>query len=679
MTTAATRPSRSLRRLTVALATVISSAALIGLQAQPSAVRAGGVDPYNWLAVLNTYRAQSGVAPVSENGAWAAGTTNHSCWMLLNGIAHDEAPGTPGYSAEGDAAGNSSNVAVSSVAATTPKGHIDLWMSGPFHAIGILRSSLTQASYGQCASPPNPTATSWKSAATLDVIRGTSSTPNPSTPIVFPGNGATTSLTRFVAESPDPRSFCGWTGRSVGLPLIALMPSPLTSATATLTGPNGPVGTCVLTGANTSGVASSILGGDHAVVVVPDAPLVSGTYTVSVSSTAGAANWTFNVDPNAALAPPETLLTDTAILDVATAFESITPYRFADSRVGQAITRLRAGQQVRIQVAGQQGLPTDVTAISANFTIAEPSGDGYFTAFNCSSSQPQVSTLNFRAGEVIANQALVPLDAGALCVYSHTDADLIIDVNGYAARSANARFVPIDPKRLMDSRNSVPLEPGTVMRVVAAGNGSGVPAGSRAVALNLTAVDATGDGWIRVFPCDAAEPGVSNVNVRPGGVRANSVIVPAAADGSVCLTGNVTTHVIVDVTGWFGNTSGNSFIPLSPLRLADTRSYQASLNPAANAQPLVPGTVLRVQVAGSRGIPAGVRAASVNLVALDSQFSGWLRVVPCGTPSDVSNLNYLDPAPVANGANVKLSDDGAICVTASQTVHVIVDVNGVWI
>ena len=80
------------------------------------------------------------------------------------------------------------------------------------------------------------------------------------------------------------------------------------------------------------------------------------------------------------------------------------------------------------------------------------------------------------------------------------------------------------------------------------------------------------------------------------------------------------------------------------------------------------GTVLRVSVAGSRGIPGEVKAASVNLVALDSHVTGWLRAVPCGTPSDVSNLNYLDAAPVANGANVKLSGDGAICVTSSETV-----------
>ena len=85
-------------------------------------VQAAGVDPNDWLAVVNTYRSQSGLPPIANNPAWAAGTQNHACWMLLNGIAHDEAPGTPGYTVEGDVAGNSSNVAVSSTASTNAQG-----------------------------------------------------------------------------------------------------------------------------------------------------------------------------------------------------------------------------------------------------------------------------------------------------------------------------------------------------------------------------------------------------------------------------------------------------------------------------------------------------------------------------------------------------------------------------
>ena len=211
--------------------------------------------------------------PVTENPAWSGGAQSHSCWMLLNGIAHDEAPGTAGYTTAGDEAGNSGNVAVSSNSNASARSHIDLWMSGPFHAIGILRSSLTQTGFGLCASPPNPTATSWKSAGTLDVVRGNNwGAPKPAAPVVFPGNGSTTSLTRFVAESPDPRTFCGWGGQSVGLPLIALMPSAVSAANATLNGPNGPIPTCVLHKGNTSGTASAILSGDNAVLVIPSSP-----------------------------------------------------------------------------------------------------------------------------------------------------------------------------------------------------------------------------------------------------------------------------------------------------------------------------------------------------------------------------------------------------------------------
>ena len=288
------------RWITTALGLAAIGAALV-VAGPISTATAAGPAADDWLGIVNVYRTQSGLAPIANNPAWSSGARNHSCWMLLNGIAHDEAPGTPGYTVDGDQAGNRGNVAVSSNSAATARSHIDLWMSGPFHAIGLLRPSLQQAAYGMCASPPNPTNTQWKSAATLDVVRGnTWGAPKPASPVVFPGNGATTSLTRFVAESPDPRSFCGWGGQRVGLPLIALMPSNVTTASATLSGPAGPVPTCVLHKANTSGTASAILGGDNAVVVVPATPLTTGTYTVSVVSNGGTANWSFNVDPNAA-------------------------------------------------------------------------------------------------------------------------------------------------------------------------------------------------------------------------------------------------------------------------------------------------------------------------------------------------------------------------------------------
>ncbi len=678
-------PLRPVRRWVTTLVGVATIASALVLGTTSASVTAAGPAPDDWLGIVNVYRAQSGLPPVVENAAWSAGSRNHSCWMLLNGIAHDETPGTPGYTVEGDQAGNSGNVAVSSNSSATARSHIDLWMSGPFHAIGVLRSSLQQAGFGMCASPPNPTATNWKSGATLDVIRGNNwSAAKPAAPVVFPGNGATTSLTRFVAESPDPRTFCGWSGQRVGLPLIALMPSDVSAANATLTGPAGPVTTCVLTKSNTSGVASSVLGGDNAVVVVPAAPLVAGTYTVAVGSNGGNANWSFNVDPTAPLtatpAAPPAPLSSTAALTDQMSFQSVTPFRFADSRSNIALGRLPANQQVRIKLAGRRGLPSDITAISANFTAVGAPAAGYLTASNCAEPSPSFSTLNYEPHDGVPNQAIIPLNGGDICLFSSQPTDVIIDVNGFVSPGASQVFIPLAPKRLFDSRPAAqPLRPGQVLRVKVEGGTSPAPSEAVAVALNITSVLPDQTGWIRAFPCDAAPSDVSTLNPKVNQARANSAILPTAADGTICLTSNVTSHVIIDITGWFGADNGQQFVPVRPLRLTDTRQTHPDLNGGFGPIMLAPGKSLRVQVAGDRGIDPAARAASLNVVAAGAADPGFLTVVPCGQRADVSNLNFAGGGTaVANGMNVKLDDSGAVCVTTSALTHVLVDVTGIW-
>ena len=678
-------PRATLKRLVVAAIAI----AVIGVAADSplsSPVEAGGVSNSDWLGVVNAYRSQSGLSPVTENAAWSNGAVSHSCWMLLNGIAHDEAPGTNGYTTAGDEAGNSGNVAVSSNANATARSHIDLWMSGPFHAIGILRSSLTQTGFGLCASPPNPTATSWNSAGTLDVIRGNNwGAPKPSSPVVFPGNGSTTSLSRFIAESPDPRTFCNWGGNSVGLPLIALMPSVVSAANATLTGPSGPIPTCVLHKGNTTGTASAILGGDNAVVVLPASPLVAGNYSVTVGSNGGNAAWSFTVDPNAQLGvgsapsgPPAPLAT-TGALTAGDPFQPVTPFRFADSRLPRVIFRLAANQVVRVPVAGQHGLPADMTSVSANFTAAGASTGGYLTASNCAEANPSFSTLNFEAYSGVPNQAIIPLDKGALCLFTSAETDVIIDINGYVAPGATQWFNPVIPQRLLDTRFTQPLRSGQVLRVDVEGNGSPAPDAAVAVAVNLTGVLPDQNGWVRAFPCDVAEPEVSSMNPQVGLAKANSAIIPTAADGTICLTSNITTDVIIDITGWFGPKAGLEFVPLTPLRLTDTRQAHPDLNGGSGPRFVQPGETFRVQIAGSRGIAADAKAATLNLVAAGGPVPGYLTVVPCGGGSQVSNLNYPGIGAVANGATVMLDSKGSVCVTTSAPTYLIIDITGIWI
>lgn len=61
------------------------------------------------IGFLNVQRAVNGIpAGITENPAWSDGCVKHDHYMALNGIVHDEDPAKPGYTAEGDQAGNTS-------------------------------------------------------------------------------------------------------------------------------------------------------------------------------------------------------------------------------------------------------------------------------------------------------------------------------------------------------------------------------------------------------------------------------------------------------------------------------------------------------------------------------------------------------------------------------------------
>ncbi|MEP7203742.1 MAG: CAP domain-containing protein [Ilumatobacteraceae bacterium] len=632
----------------------------------------------HWLTTVNYFRAMAGLGPVVENASMSASAAAHSCYMLYNGISHDETPGLPGYTAEGDMAGNSGNVAVSSQINTSARSHIELWMSGPFHAIGILRPNLQSTGYGQCDMPSTPT---WHSGATLDVLRGLSGAGGTSTPILFPGNGTTTNLDRFIVESPSPMTFCGWTG-SAGLPIIALMPEAANNATASLTGPDGQsIEVCVLTAQNTTGVAQQILQGNNALVIVPRTVLAQGTHSVLAGTSARTVGWSFSVDRAAATGTvtPAPIAQPTA---PATGLAPLAPARIVDTRSSSGASRLNAGITTHIQVSGLGGVPSEAKAVMANVTVTGPSGSGFLTMWNCSDAQPEVSTLNFSANETVANAATIPLDSsGQLCAFSSQSADLVIDVSGYYSTSASGRYMPVSPVRLMDSRSGI----GTPARFAASQvvelsvvGVVNIPTNATAVALNVTGILPNVNAFITVFPCGELPP-TSSLNPAAGKVTPNLVIAPVSSTGTVCFFANTGIDLAVDVVGYVSSSANNRFTPSTPFRFTDTRdTSRIAINAGQSGLRLAPSQTLIVQMAGVRGVPDNARAISANLTVVDATDRGFVTAWPCGELPMASNVNYELGAAVANAAELPLGSGGAICIYSSSSVHVIIDVNGWW-
>ncbi|MBI5087436.1 MAG: hypothetical protein HZB15_00810, partial [Actinobacteria bacterium] len=90
------------------------------------------------------------------------------------------------------------------------------------------------------------------------------------------------------------------------------------------------------------------------------------------------------------------------------------------------------------------------------------------------------------------------------------------------------------------------------------------------------------------------------------------------------------------------------------------------------------GQTIVLQVAGERGVPAGVKAVSVNIAVTDATGPGFLTAFPCGARQTTSNVNYVAAKAVSTGGVLPLSNAGQLCIFASSAAHVVVDVNGWW-
>lgn len=119
-------------------------------------------------------------------------------------------------------------------------------------------------------------------------------------------------------------------------------------------------------------------------------------------------------------------------------FVGLTPCRIADTRgngfMGQyGPPSLTQGSLRNFTLAGQCGIPIATGAVSLNITVTNTAGPGFILIYPQGGVQPTVSTLNYIAGQTVANAAVVPLGTGGgiSVVAGVSGTDLIIDTNGY--------------------------------------------------------------------------------------------------------------------------------------------------------------------------------------------------------------------------------------------------------
>ena len=208
-------------------------------------------------------------------------------------------------------------------------------------------------------------------------------------------------------------------------------------------------------------------------------------------------------------------------------------------------------------------VPAGASAVAVNITSLLPGSSGYITAYACGSKRPTVSNVNPTKGRTRQNFAIVPVGAdGRICLYTLYATSVKVDLLGYFSLGGSGTLRSTQPVRVVDTRDiyRVQMNLGTSGTRLAASASKtlvlagqrGIPSTAKAVSIVVTVVAPTRAGSVTVWggACGATPP-VKTINFVAGQTVANTTQVALGSSRSVCLRSTATTHLMVDVAGWW--------------------------------------------------------------------------------------------------------------------------------
>jgi hypothetical protein len=367
-------------------------------------------------------------------------------------------------------------------------------------------------------------------------------------------------------------------------------------------------------------------------------------------------------------------------------FTPRTPVRILDTRVGLGYSGSRpaVGTSIVVPVRGLYDVPDDATAVAVQLTAADGNGVGYVSAFPTSAEIPATSNLNLDTpGETIANMAIVPIGSdGSITVYAAAPTHVIVDLMGWwnlaGGPVRGGRYSAVGPNRILDTRPESAVNwdqpkpaAGSITVLHVAGQ-SGVPAtGVSAVVINVTLVDPSSPGFVQAAPASELVVGSSStLNVSTAGqVIAAATIVPVDSSGNIAIYMQPSTHLVVDLGGWFTDSTAavspsGLFVPLVlNRREADTRVGVGFHGPTS---------------AGTRfdvGLPGGALVGNVTVT--ENAGAGYVQLGPAAAMvnGSTSTINVTQPGETIANAFIVPLDNGLGVFTSIGT-QVIVDSSG---
>ena len=214
-----------------------------------------------------------------------------------------------------------------------------------------------------------------------------------------------------------------------------------------------------------------------------------------------------------------------ALGDAATdlVYVPITPCRILDTRVAGGAIAANGTRDVDVTAVssysfqggdasncGGAGAAGSFAAVAVNFTVVTPSAAGYITAYPYGTTRPLAATVNYTAGDIRGNFAIVQLDQGSaaneMTIYSFAQTHVVADIVGYYINPAPTAL------QCQDTANTITS--------VAAGNTANVTAPACPSGYTPTATNCESGSWQMPFvfqhsgTCSAQNNGASATELR---------------------------------------------------------------------------------------------------------------------------------------------------------------------
>jgi hypothetical protein len=332
--------------------------------------------------------------------------------------------------------------------------------------------------------------------------------------------------------------------------------------------------------------------------------------------------------------------------------------------------------------------PAAYEAALVNLTYDATNGAGFLRAWRARSARPGTSSLNVdRPGAIVANAAIVPLAPdGTFVLESTTAARVVVDVMAWfdeTSTTDDGRFVATEPTRAIDTRIAAgqtldsgspnPWTPTSIGYDIDRSGFVDLPAGdtASAVVLSATAIAGAQAGVLSVYPGGGTATVTSNVNVREGEVRANLVVVPLGADGSIRLGTTGIDDVVIDMVGYVTSDAAPD---------SDAGLYRAvETNRVVDTRVPLGFDTLQANTAAGLAVPGAGSGSAVaqNLTMTNTTAPGHLSAHPTATTPVVSNMNVNGPGQIrAVLAWTKLGDGGRMNYPSYARTDFVVDVLG---